>query len=123
MSSHLVFSVNTQIYLAPVMFLIRLLVLFHSLILIMFFVFWEIVLIPMFFFIGVWGGPRRRYAALKFLLFTYSASAVMLFGFLAVFAYTHTFDYISVDGSPTLMSQVSQMPMFIQLFASVTTFI
>src|SRR2546430_12827600 len=77
----------------------------------------------MFFFIGVWGGPRRRYAALKFLLFTYSASAVMLFGFLAVFAYTHTFDYISVDGSPTLMSQVSQMPMFIQLLASVTTFI
>src|SRR2546425_11126640 len=96
---------------------------FTSLNLILFYVFWEIVLIPMFFFIGVWGGPRRRYAALKFLLFTYSASAVMLFGFLAVFAYTHTFDYISVDGSPTLMSQVSQMPMFIQLFASVTTFI
>ena len=96
---------------------------FSSLNLILFYVFWEIVLIPMFFFIGVWGGPRRRYAALKFLLFTYSASAVMLFGFLAVFAYTHTFDYISVDGSPTLMSQVSQMPMFIQLFASVTTFI
>src|SRR5437867_5966691 len=96
---------------------------FTSLNLILFYVFWEIVLIPMFFFIGVWGGPRRKYAALKFLLFTYSASAVMLFGFLAVFAYTHTFDYISVDGSPTLMSQVSQMPMFIQLFASVTTFI
>src|SRR6058998_832546 len=96
---------------------------FTSLNLILLYVFWEIVLIPMFFFIGVWGGPRRRYAALKFLLFTYSASAVMLFGFLAVFAYTHTFDYISVDGSPTLMSQVSQMPMFIQLFASVTTFI
>lgn len=100
---------------------------FTSLNLILFYVFWEIVLIPMFFFIGVWGGPRRRYAALKFLLFTYVASAVMLFGFLAIYAYspplTRTFDYISLDGSGTLITQVNQMPMFIQLFASITTFI
>src|SRR5438445_13420532 len=74
---------------------------FTSLNLILFYVFWEIVLIPMLFFIGIWGGPRRRYASLKFLIFTYSGSAVMLFGFLALYAWTgtsaypghHSFDY------------------------------
>ena len=52
---------------------------FTSLNLILFYVFWEVVLIPMFFFIGVWGGPRRKYASLKFLIFTYAGSAIMLF--------------------------------------------
>src|SRR3989442_10766908 len=66
---------------------------FTSLNLILFYVFWEIVLIPMFFFIGIWGGPRRRYASLKFLIFTYSGSAVMLFGFLALYAWTGTSAY------------------------------
>ena len=40
------------------------------------------MLIPMFFFIGVWGGPRRKYAALKFIIFTFSGSTIMLLGFL-----------------------------------------
>jgi len=52
---------------------------FTSLNLILFYVFWEVVLIPMFFFIGIWGGPRRKYASLKFLIFTYAGSAIMLF--------------------------------------------
>ncbi len=58
---------------------------FTSLNLILFYVFWEVVLIPMFFFIGVWGGPRRKYAALKFILFTYAGSTIMLLGFLYVY--------------------------------------
>ncbi len=58
---------------------------FTSLNLVLFYVFWEIVLIPMFFFIGVWGGPRRKYAAMKFLLFTYAGSTIMLLGFLYVY--------------------------------------
>ena len=58
---------------------------FTSLNLIVFYIFWELVLIPMFFFIGIWGGPRRKYAALKFILFTYSGSTIMLLGFLAVY--------------------------------------
>src|SRR5207253_2576338 len=61
---------------------------FTSLNLILFYVFWEIVLIPMFFFIGIWGGPRRKYASLKFLIFTYAGSAIMLFGFVALYAWT-----------------------------------
>ncbi len=55
---------------------------FTSLNLVLFYVFWEIVLIPMFFFIGVWGGLRRKYAAMKFIIFTYAGSTIMLLGFL-----------------------------------------
>jgi NADH-quinone oxidoreductase subunit M len=58
---------------------------FTSLNLILFYVFWEIVLIPMFFFIGVWGGPRRKYAAMKFIVFTFVGSTIMLLGFLYVY--------------------------------------
>ena len=44
----------------------------------LFFLFWELMLFPMFFVIGVWGGPRRRYATMKFVLFTMTGSALML---------------------------------------------
>ncbi len=40
----------------------------------LFYVFWEVMLLPMYFLIGVWGGPRREYAAIKFFLFTWSAA-------------------------------------------------
>ncbi len=53
--------------------------------LILFFVFFEVVLLPMFFMIAVWGGPDRRYASLKFFLYTLFGSALMLLGFLALF--------------------------------------
>ncbi len=58
---------------------------FTSMNLILFFVFWELVLIPMFFFIGVWGGPRRRYAAMKFIIYTTAGSVVMLLGFVVLY--------------------------------------
>jgi NADH-quinone oxidoreductase subunit M len=48
------------------------------------FVFWEAVLVPMYFLIGVWGGPRRKYAAIKFLVYTNVASLVMFVGFFAL---------------------------------------
>src|ERR1700730_977582 len=53
--------------------------------LILFFVFFELVLLPMFFMIGVWGGANRQYAAIKFFLFTLFGSALMLVSFLAIF--------------------------------------
>jgi NADH-quinone oxidoreductase subunit M len=53
--------------------------------LILFFVFFEVVLLPMFFMIGVWGGPNREYASIKFFLFTLFGSALMLLSFLALF--------------------------------------
>src|SRR5680860_87743 len=59
--------------------------------LILFFIFFELVLLPMFFMIGVWGGPNREYAAIKFFLFTMFGSAFMLLGFLALFWQLGTF--------------------------------
>jgi NADH-quinone oxidoreductase subunit M len=48
------------------------------------FVFWEAVLLPMYFLIGIWGGPRRKYAAIKFFVYTNVASLVMFIGFMAL---------------------------------------
>jgi NADH-quinone oxidoreductase subunit M len=62
--------------------------------LIVFFVFFEIVLIPMYFLINVWGGPGRRPAAVKFILYTLLGSALMLVGFLVVYAQSGTFDMV-----------------------------
>jgi NADH-quinone oxidoreductase subunit M len=53
--------------------------------LILFFVFFEVVLLPMYFMIGVWGGEQRQYASIKFFLFTLFGSALMLLSFLALF--------------------------------------
>jgi NADH-quinone oxidoreductase subunit M len=56
--------------------------------LILFFVFFEIVLLPMYFLIGVWGGEQRQYASLKFFLYTMFGSALMLVSFIALFILT-----------------------------------
>src|SRR5213076_2504546 len=51
---------------------------FVALDLFLFYVFWEVMLVPMYFLIGVWGGPRRIYAAIKFVLFTMVGGLLML---------------------------------------------
>ena len=53
--------------------------------LILFFVFWEMVLVPMYFLIGIWGSTNREYAAIKFFLYTLFGSVFMLLGFLAMY--------------------------------------
>ena len=67
--------------------------------LILFFVFWELVLVPMYFMIGIWGGPRREYAAVKFFLYTLFGSVFMLVAFLAVYFQSGlgTFDIIALQ--------------------------
>jgi NADH-quinone oxidoreductase subunit M len=76
----------------PKAFLILLLVLHTGMLgtfvaqdLILFFVFFELVLLPMYFMIGVWGGEQRQYASIKFFLFTLFGSALMIVSFLALF--------------------------------------
>lgn len=66
--------------------------------LILFFVFFEVVLLPMFFMIGVWGGENRRYASLKFFLFTLFGSALMLLSFLALYFLSTGFPADPVTG-------------------------
>jgi NADH-quinone oxidoreductase subunit M len=63
---------------------------FCSLDFFLFYVFWEIMLVPMYFLIGVWGGERRLYAAIKFFLYTLAGSVLMLLGIIALYFYNTT---------------------------------
>jgi len=62
---------------------------FVSLDFLLFFVFWEVMLVPMYFLIGIWGSTNRLYSAIKFFLFTLVGSVIMLLGILAVYFYHH----------------------------------
>ncbi|RJL33061.1 complex I subunit 4 family protein [Bailinhaonella thermotolerans] len=69
---------------------------FVALDLLLFFVFFEVVLVPMYFVIAVWGGPGRRAAAVKFILYTLLGSAVLLLGLLLIWAQTGTLDMVDL---------------------------
>jgi proton-translocating NADH-quinone oxidoreductase chain M len=90
---------------------------FVALDILLFFLFWEAVLVPMFFMIGYWGGPRRRYAALKFFVYTHVASVVMLVSLLAIAFYGHasSFDYASVYAAGLTLPQTVQVVAFLGL--------
>ncbi|MCI0409049.1 MAG: Fe-S-binding domain-containing protein, partial [Acidobacteria bacterium] len=88
---------------------------FISLDFFLFYVFWEVMLVPMYFLIGVWGGPRKLYAAIKFFLYTLLGSVLMLLGILALYFYhgnitgNYTFDVVALmemgrDSSPAWIS-------------------
>ncbi len=64
-----------------------------------FYIFWEMTLIPMFFLILVWGGDDRKYASMKFFIYTFTASVIMLVGILVM--YFHTGDISGVSGTMT----------------------
>jgi len=61
---------------------------FVSLDFFLFYIFWEVMLLPMYFLIGVWGGPRKEYAAIKFFLFTLAGSVLMLVALVAMYFYS-----------------------------------
>jgi NADH-quinone oxidoreductase subunit M len=70
---------------------------FVSLDLFLFFVFWEAMLIPMYFLIGVWGHERRVYAAIKFILYTMVGSALLLVGIIYLYTVAGTFDLETIQ--------------------------
>ncbi len=70
---------------------------FCSLDLFLFYVFWEVMLVPMYFLIGVWGSDRRLYAAIKFFLYTLAGSVLMLLGIIALYFYNTT-GFLSYKG-------------------------
>ena len=90
---------------------------FTSLNLIAFYVFWELVLIPMFFFIGVWGGPRKKYAAMKFLIMTTVGSVLILLSFITLYVYSspHTFNFTDLVNL--------RLPLTVQILVSIGFFI
>jgi NADH-quinone oxidoreductase subunit M len=63
---------------------------FMSLDFLLFFLFWEVMLVPMYFLIGIWGSDNRLYSAIKFFLYTLVGSVVMLLGILALYFYNHS---------------------------------
>src|SRR5437588_839982 len=62
----------------------------------LFYIFWEVMLLPMYFLIGVWGGPRREYAAIKFFLYTLLGSVFILIALLG-FYFTDVRDFVSPE--------------------------
>jgi NADH-quinone oxidoreductase subunit M len=75
---------------------------FLSLDLFLFYVFWEFSLVPMYILIGVWGGPRRIYAAVKFFLYTMGGSILMLLGILWLGLVGHNFSFTELAGKLNL---------------------
>ena len=92
-----------QYYLTLLLFLEgALLGVFTALDLVLFYFFWEAVLIPAYFMIGTWGGDRRIYAAFKYVLYTMAGSLLMLVGILLLFAQSspHSFDLPTLIAAP-----------------------
>ncbi len=91
---------------------------FMALDLLLFYVFWEVVLIPMYFLIGIWGGPRKEYAAIKFFLYTLFGSVLMLVGILVVYfsSNPHTFNMIELAKSTAAFDFRLQIVLFLAFF-------
>jgi NADH-quinone oxidoreductase subunit M len=91
---------------------------FVALDLILFFIFFELVLVPMYFMIGIWGGPNRDYASVKFFLYTLFGSIFMLLGFLALWINSgnETFDMIALRDTTGNASEMFQNLVFLGLF-------
>jgi NADH-quinone oxidoreductase subunit M len=101
---------------------------FLSLDLFLFFLFWEVMLIPMAFLIGIWGHERRIYAAIKFVLYTMAGSILMLVGILWLYNVTGTFDLPAIQqalqnrpellGSTAELIRHNEMLLFLAFFVA-----
>ncbi len=91
---------------------------FVSLDFFLFYIFWELMLLPMYFLIGIWGGPRREYAAIKFFLYTLAGSVLMLLALLALYFHQtpHTFDMTKLMEAHTTYSHNFQVIVWLALF-------
>ncbi|MCP5144298.1 MAG: NADH-quinone oxidoreductase subunit M [Gammaproteobacteria bacterium] len=91
---------------------------FSALDAILFYVFWEALLIPMFLIIGIWGGPRRVYASIKFFLYTFLGSLFMLVAFLYLYYEGGSFSILDMHQLPlTLTAQIWVFLAFLAAFA------
>jgi len=87
----------------------------------LFYVFWEVMLVPMYFLIGIWGGPRKEYAAIKFFLYTLFGSIFMLVAILVLYftSEPHTLNILElIQTAPTTVTHSMQMVCFIFFFVA-----
>ena len=89
---------------------------FASLDALLFYVFWEAMLIPMFIIIGIWGGPRRVYATIKFFLYTFLGSVLMLVALIYMYLQSGSYDIAAFQGLPLGMRE--QVLIFIAFLAA-----
>jgi NADH-quinone oxidoreductase subunit M len=93
---------------------------FVALDLFLFYVFWEVSLVPMYFLVGIWGHERRIYAAVKFFLFTMAGSVLMLAGIIYLYNKTGTFDYVllveMLGSGRLLLGQTESTLLFLAFF-------
>ena len=93
---------------------------FISMDLFLFYVFWEVSLVPMYFLIGIWGHERRIYAAVKFFLFTMAGSVLMLGAIIFLYNRTGTFDYGQIQGmiqtGSLVFDQRTELLLFLAFF-------
>jgi len=84
----------------------------------LFYVFWEVMLLPMYFLIGIWGGPRREYAAIKFFLYTLFGSVLMLLAMLAFYftSEPHTFNMLTLMQNSDHYGRAFQLWVYVALF-------
>ena len=86
----------------------------------LFYVFWEIVLVPMYFLIGIWGHDRRIYAAVKFFLYTFAGSVLMLAGIIFLYNRAGTFDYAQIltgiSSGKIMLSHTEETLLFLGFF-------
>src|SRR6201993_3762922 len=76
----------------------------------LFFVFWEAMLVPMYLLIGIWGGPRKLYAAIKFFLYTLFGSVLMLLAILFLYYHHHSVTGVYTFAIPELYTTAPQIP-------------
>jgi NADH-quinone oxidoreductase subunit M len=86
----------------------------------LFYVFWEVVLVPMYFLIGIWGHDRRIYAAVKFFLYTFAGSVLMLVSIIFIYNRAGTFDYAAIlsglGSGKIMLSHGEETLMFLAFF-------
>jgi len=87
-----------------------------------FFIFWEMTLVPMLFLVGVWGGEKKVYAAIKFFLYTHFASMFMLVGFFLVYKQTGQFDFMMIKETMITTPALIWWLMFIGFAAKLPLF-
>lgn len=127
-------SVNKQVKGYLVLFLILetgMLGVFLALDFFLFYVFWEVMLLPMYFLIGVWGGPRKEYAAIKFFLYTLAGGVLMLIAILMFYfgsgsvqaKIPNTFDILELSQIGQGLVKGVQFPPALQITAFILLFI
>jgi len=82
----------------------------------LFYVFWEAMLVPMFLIIGLWGGPKRVYATIKFFLYTFMGSVLMLVALIYLYQKTGSFDLLTLHGAK--IGRTEQLLIFLAFLAA-----